>query len=92
MTRPAALHDEDIDLREGHVRALLTDADTTGSARSPDWQYPFEHDVYGIYESPDFLETLYQYRRAIRNLHFVRRGFARSAGALREQVEAELNR
>ena len=92
MTRPAALLDKDIDLREGHVRALLTDSDTTGSARSPDWRYPFAHDVYGIYERPEFLETLYQYRSAIRNLHFVRRGFARSAETLREQVEAKLNR
>ncbi|MDX1418533.1 MAG: hypothetical protein R3181_01085 [Rubricoccaceae bacterium] len=92
MTRPAALLDEDIDLREGHVRALLTDADTTGSARSPAWRYPFAHDVYGIYESPEFLETLHEYRRAIRNLHSARRGFTRSAEALREQVETELNR
>ncbi len=84
-----AIRDELVDLREGHI---TLDDDTTGAAVSPDWTYPFPHDVFDIYTSPDVLNRLYDYRSSIRALQNSRTRFARTTVALREKIEAELNR
>ncbi len=76
------------DLREKRVRRFFAypRPDTSGTAASPDWEYPFPYDPMEIYESRDFFETLAMYRVNVGELQVARRVFARSAAELREQV------